>query len=95
MLPNEFIPERWLDSDSRFQNDKREVLQPFSLGPRNCIGKKSVSIFLMWISLILTGFQFGLLRDTHDIMQTVLQLRHQSQHHVLQLDKSGRIFLLG
>ncbi|QKX63774.1 uncharacterized protein TRUGW13939_10945, partial [Talaromyces rugulosus] len=38
ILPNEFVPERWL-GDARFQSDKRDVLQPFSLGPRNCLGK--------------------------------------------------------
>ncbi|KFX95463.1 hypothetical protein V490_03843 [Pseudogymnoascus sp. VKM F-3557] len=37
--PNSFIPERWL-SDPRFESDTKEVLQPFSLGPRNCIGKR-------------------------------------------------------
>lgn len=36
----EFIPERWLeDRDAQFDNDDREVLQPFSVGPRNCIGR--------------------------------------------------------
>ncbi|KAF2186550.1 benzoate 4-monooxygenase cytochrome P450 [Zopfia rhizophila CBS 207.26] len=38
-LPEEFIPERWLGTDKRFANDKREALQPFSLGPRGCLGK--------------------------------------------------------
>ncbi|MCJ1354164.1 MAG: hypothetical protein MMC33_004151 [Icmadophila ericetorum] len=39
-LPNSFLPERWLpSSDPRFVNDNRGVLQPFSFGPRNCIGK--------------------------------------------------------
>lgn len=37
--PNDFIPERWLGTDPRFDDDKRNVLQPFSLGPRNCPGK--------------------------------------------------------
>lgn len=37
--PNEFIPERWT-GDARFANDARQALQPFSIGPRNCIGKK-------------------------------------------------------
>jgi cytochrome P450 len=36
-----FIPERWLEEkDPRFEMDKKEVLQPFSYGPRNCLGKK-------------------------------------------------------
>ncbi|KAL7946971.1 cytochrome P450 [Trichoderma barbatum] len=34
----EFIPERWLN-DPRFENDKRKVFNPFSIGPRDCIGK--------------------------------------------------------
>ncbi|KAK7409047.1 hypothetical protein QQX98_008751, partial [Neonectria punicea] len=37
--PETFIPERWL-GDPRFANDKTDALQPFSYGPRNCIGKK-------------------------------------------------------
>ncbi|GME40721.1 putative cytochrome p450 protein [Neofusicoccum parvum] len=39
--PDEYIPERWLENKTgEFANDKKEILQPFSYGPRNCIGKK-------------------------------------------------------
>ena len=38
-LPEEFVPERWLD-DPRFANDDKQASQPFSMGARNCIGKK-------------------------------------------------------
>lgn len=41
--PDSFIPERWL-GDPRFENDNRSALQPFSFGPRNCIGRKYVHI---------------------------------------------------
>ncbi|KAF9876101.1 trichothecene c-15 hydroxylase [Colletotrichum karsti] len=34
----DFIPERWL-GDDRFVDDARTSLQPFSTGPRDCIGK--------------------------------------------------------
>ncbi|KAJ1324739.1 aspirochlorine biosynthesis cytochrome P450 monooxygenase [Microdochium nivale] len=41
--PQRFLPERWLSSarmpTSCFVNDRTEVLQPFSTGPRNCVGK--------------------------------------------------------
>ncbi|KAJ5960262.1 Cytochrome monooxygenase lcsI [Penicillium vulpinum] len=35
-----FIPERWLENrDKRFELDNRNAVQPFSLGPRNCLGR--------------------------------------------------------
>ncbi|KAI5919545.1 averantin oxidoreductase [Camillea tinctor] len=47
--PERFAPERWLlseekdggrgSADPRFANDRREASQPFSFGPRNCIGR--------------------------------------------------------
>ncbi|EKG21329.1 Cytochrome P450 [Macrophomina phaseolina MS6] len=41
--PEDFVPERWLPSDplyAKYADDRRDVFQPFSYGPRNCIGKK-------------------------------------------------------
>ncbi len=38
--PEVFAPARWIETDERFKHDKRGVVQPFSIGPRNCIGKK-------------------------------------------------------
>ncbi|PSN64858.1 benzoate 4-monooxygenase cytochrome P450 [Corynespora cassiicola Philippines] len=36
--PDIFAPQRFLD-DPEFKEDKKSVLQPFSVGPRNCIGQ--------------------------------------------------------
>ncbi|CAI6094821.1 unnamed protein product [Clonostachys chloroleuca] len=36
--PDSFIPERWLN-DPLYASDVKSILQPFSYGPRNCIGK--------------------------------------------------------
>lgn len=35
--PMEFHPERWT-GDHAFKGDKLDAVQPFSYGPRNCIG---------------------------------------------------------
>jgi cytochrome P450 len=38
--PDAFVPERVLQADPMWKGDKRDALQPFSYGPRNCIGRK-------------------------------------------------------
>lgn len=35
----EYIPERWL-GDKKFEDDQKHALQPFSVGSRDCLGKK-------------------------------------------------------
>lgn len=35
--PESFIPERWLDE--KYASDAKKASQPFSLGPRGCIGR--------------------------------------------------------
>lgn len=40
--PDAFLPERWLPGRREmppFENDNRACLQPFSYGPRNCLGR--------------------------------------------------------
>jgi cytochrome P450 len=55
---DEYLPQRWLESeksDSPYFQDRRDVVTPFSLGPRGCIGKdlawaeiRLVLIKLLW-----------------------------------------------
>jgi cytochrome P450 len=47
--PNSFIPERWLD-DEKYADDIKEACQPFSYGPRNCVGR---SLAYMEMRIIL------------------------------------------
>lgn len=40
--PDQYDPERWLpsdDADYPYRDDQRDALQPFSYGPRDCIGR--------------------------------------------------------
>ncbi|KAL4898954.1 putative sterigmatocystin biosynthesis P450 monooxygenase stcF [Aspergillus multicolor] len=52
--PEQFRPGRW-QGDGEFVADRRDVFQPFSLGPRNCIGRqlafaeiRLILVHLLW-----------------------------------------------
>lgn len=50
--PDTFIPERFLDtpdSKARFSNDIKKAAQPFSTGPRGCIGRNLTYVELRLI----------------------------------------------
>lgn len=53
-----FVPERWL-GDKRYASDKLHASQPFSLGPRGCIGK-NLSFFEMRLILAHLLWNFDL-----------------------------------
>ncbi|KAF1990155.1 cytochrome P450 [Aulographum hederae CBS 113979] len=58
----EFVPERWLpEGEEEFGGDKREVFQPFGVGPRNCMGKSLayVEMRILFARLLYT-FDFSL-----------------------------------
>jgi cytochrome P450 len=38
--PDDFIPERWLEDNTGYEADRKEAVQPFLVGPRNCLGRK-------------------------------------------------------
>ncbi|GME48082.1 Cytochrome p450 protein [Neofusicoccum parvum] len=60
--PLVFAPERWLPDDPEYPpyaHDNREILQPFSYGPRNCIGK-NLAYHEMRLILAKTLWHFNL-----------------------------------
>ncbi|KAF9873493.1 cytochrome P450 [Colletotrichum karsti] len=60
----EFIPERWL-RDPEFDGDAKAALQPFSVGPRNCIGKNLANAEMRLIlARLIWNFE---IRATQDI----------------------------
>jgi cytochrome P450 len=40
--PESFVPERWLNESDEYNSDMKEAFQPYSYGPRNCLGQQSV-----------------------------------------------------
>lgn len=69
--PDQFVPERWLD-DPEYAHDVRDILQPFSVGPRNCLGKKYVILLPGSASLIALQFY-------HRLAQVLCYIDDQSK----------------
>lgn len=64
--PYKFIPERWL-GEPEYRNDKRKVLQPFSVGPRNCIGQNlAYAEMRVILARILWNFDVELCEESRD-----------------------------
>ncbi|OJD29044.1 cytochrome p450 [Diplodia corticola] len=60
--PLSFVPERWLHDEPGYEeytDDKKETCQPFSYGPRNCIGK-NLAYHEMRLILAKTLWHFDL-----------------------------------
>ncbi|KAI9929328.1 hypothetical protein MW887_000796 [Aspergillus wentii] len=68
--PDRFIPERWSpeaksDPSSPFFSDNRDVLQPFSVGPRNCIGRNlAYTEMRVILARVLWNFELALQQDS-------------------------------
>ncbi|KAJ6056927.1 uncharacterized protein N7446_007820 [Penicillium canescens] len=68
--PDRFIPERWLpeaktNPSSPYLFDNREVFQPFSVGPRGCIGKSlAYPLMRTIIARVLWNFDFDLCEES-------------------------------
>lgn len=64
--PDKYAPERFL-GDEKYAADKRQVIQPFSVGPRNCIGQS-----LAWAEMrtilarLFWNFEFEMLDTSRD-----------------------------
>ncbi|KAI0132090.1 cytochrome P450 ClCP1 [Xylariales sp. AK1849] len=66
--PEEYHPERFL-GDPKFAGDKLDVLQPFSIGPRDCIGRNlSYAEMRLILARILFTFDLKLADDSRHWM---------------------------
>ncbi|KAL5358523.1 cytochrome P450 [Aspergillus floccosus] len=64
--PETFHPERFL-ADSKFTDDRRDALQPFHVGPRNCLGRNlAYSEMRLILAKIIFNFDMKIADDAHD-----------------------------
>ncbi|KAJ5951306.1 Cytochrome P450 E-class group I [Penicillium vulpinum] len=61
--PHQFIPERWIGDD--FATDNKTAFQPFSFGPRNCLGKNlAYHEMRLILAKVLYNFELSLLPES-------------------------------
>ena len=69
--PDEFAPERWM-GDPRFAQDNRSTFNPFSAGPRNCIGKNlAYAEMRLVVAKLLWRFDLSVPSHVHDLDQWI------------------------
>ncbi|KAJ5726555.1 cytochrome P450 monooxygenase [Penicillium malachiteum] len=71
--PHSFTPERFL-GDPRYANDEFEILQPFSVGPRNCLGRKmKIADFILTDSLAYAEMRMILARIIYNFDMSLVE----------------------
>ncbi|KAI0898217.1 putative cytochrome P450 [Annulohypoxylon nitens] len=64
-----FAPERWMD-DPEYKSDQLDAMQPFGLGPRNCIGRNlAYAEMRLILAKIVYNFDMSLAADSRDWLQ--------------------------
>ncbi|KAI8633029.1 putative cytochrome P450 monooxygenase [Xylariaceae sp. FL1651] len=62
--PEKFAPERWMD-DPKYKGDQLDAMQPFSVGPRNCIGRNlAYAEMRLILAKIVFNFDMSLADDS-------------------------------
>lgn len=81
--PDTFIPERWLDEPA-YATDCKSAMQPFSVGPRNCLGRNlAYAEMRLIITRVLWNFDLALdARSDKWIEQRVFLLWEKSPLYV-------------
>ncbi|RGP77130.1 hypothetical protein FLONG3_4645 [Fusarium longipes] len=62
-----FVPERWLKTEARYAGDALDALQPFSFGPRNCLGQNmAMHEARLLLATLLFNYDFELCKESKD-----------------------------
>ncbi|KAM0816462.1 hypothetical protein AB5N19_02264 [Seiridium cardinale] len=68
--PDEFIPERFEGKDPKFANDRLDAVQPFIVGPRDCIGRNlAYAEMRLVLAKLIWNFDLRLAEDSKKWLQ--------------------------
>ncbi|KAF1848218.1 cytochrome P450 monooxygenase-like protein [Cucurbitaria berberidis CBS 394.84] len=67
--PDAYVPERWV-GDERYKDDNHDSMNPFSFGPRNCLGKSlAYAEMRLILAKVLFNFDLEIVNDSQDWMK--------------------------
>ncbi|KAK2597583.1 hypothetical protein N8I77_012361 [Diaporthe amygdali] len=88
--PDAFVPERWLGA-TEYMDDKRDALQPFSYGPRNCIGQNMAWHELrLIIGLLVANFDLELCEESRSWMDQKVHVLWEKKPLMVKLKPVGQ-----
>jgi cytochrome P450 len=94
--PHEFIPERWLnsdESDTTGSNTKKSAFNPFSSGPRSCIGESLAYLeLLLTIASLLLVYDFRTPERAYDELRADLGTQKPGRGNSEEFQLIDRIF---
>ncbi|KAI1433356.1 cytochrome P450 [Xylaria sp. CBS 124048] len=82
--PDRFAPERWM-GDPHFKNDRSDAMQPFGVGPRNCLGRNlAYAEMRLILAKLLFNFDISIDDDSRDWLakQEAYEIWHKPALHV-------------
>ncbi|MCJ1394081.1 hypothetical protein MMC18_006959 [Xylographa bjoerkii] len=89
-----FVPARWM-GDARYADDRREAVQPFSVGARNCIGKNLANAEIrLLLATLLWHFDLSL-SDATDPDWKAQKAWFVWQRKPLVVRVAARVFVAG
>lgn len=86
--PELFVPERWLGTNQKYANDIREACQPFSYGPRNCVGRNLAYMEMRIIlARLLWNFDFELCDESKEWLKQKAFILYEKPPLLVKLTK--------
>jgi cytochrome P450 len=87
--PDDFVPERWM-GDPKYASDIREACQPFSYGPRNCVGRNLAYLEMRIIlARLLWNFDIELCEESKGWVKQKVYILYEKPPLIVKLTEKA------